>query len=194
MGFVDFELFRVASRNLKGRGFRSFLTILGVVIGIAAIVALISVGEGLNQSVSQQFQSLGTETLFVLPGGGFIESAFAKLEDDDDETIEEVRGVDFAVPLYISGQQIEFKDTRYSVTIIGVKPEKIDKLSIIGMASVAEGRNLTASDTSGVVIGSNFASNIIKEDLSLRQSIEIGGKKFKVVGILDEASQSVILK
>ncbi len=190
MGFVDFELFRVASRNLKGRGFRSFLTILGVVIGIAAIVALISVGEGLNQSVSQQFQSLGTETLFVLPGGGFIESAFAKLEDDDDETIEEVRGVDFAVPLYISGQQIEFKDTRYSVTIIGVKPEKIDKLSIIGMASVAEGRNLTASDTSGVVIGSNFASNIIKEDLSLRQSIEIGGKKFKVVGILDEATNN----
>jgi len=190
MGIVDLELFHVASKNLRGRGFRSFLTILGVVIGIAAIVALIAVGEGLNQSVSQQFQSLGTDTLFVLPGGGFIESAFAKLSDDDADTIEEVKGVDFAAAIYVSSQQIEFKDKKYGITIIGLEPEKIDKLSVIGMANVAEGRKLTESDTSGVVLGSNFSSRITKNEIGLRQSIEIEGKKFKVVGVLEEATNN----
>jgi len=190
MGLVDVELFHVAAKNLRGRRFRSFLTILGVVIGIAAIVALIAVGEGLNQSVSEQFQSLGTDTLFVLPGGGMMESMFAKLSDDDADTIEEVRGVDFAVALYVSGQQIEFKDKKYSVTIIGIEPEKIDKLSVIGMADVAEGRELTENDTSGIVLGSNFSSKTIKEEISLKQSIEIDGKKFKVVGVLDEATNN----
>ncbi len=190
MGSVDFELIQFAFKNLKGRRFRSFLTILGIVIGIAAIVALISVGEGLNQSVSEQFQALGTDTLFVLPGGGMMESMFAKLNDDDADTIEEVRGVDFAAAIYTSGQQIEFKGERYSVTIIGIEPEKIDKLAMIGMANVSEGRKLTENDTSGIVIGSKFSSRIMKNEIGLRQSIEIGGKKFKVVGILDEATNN----
>ncbi len=190
MAPVDLELIRFAFANLKGMRFRSFLTILGIVIGIAAIVALISVGEGLNQSVSQQFQSLGTDTIFVLPGGGMMESMFAKLSDDDAGTIEEVRGVDFAAAIYTSGQQIEFRGERYSVTLLGVEPEKIDKLAMIGMANVAEGRKLTENDTSGVVIGSKFASRIIKTEIGLKQSIEIGGKKFRVVGILDEATNN----
>jgi len=101
-----------------------------------------------------------------------------------------VRGVDFAAAIYTSGQQIEFRGERYSVTLLGVEPEKIDKLAMIGMANVAEGRKLTENDTSGVVIGSKFASRIIKTEIGLKQSIEIGGKKFRVVGILDEATNN----
>ena len=58
MGLIDRELFSIAFKNLKGRRLRSFLTIFGIVVGIAAIVALISIGEGLNQSVTAEFERM----------------------------------------------------------------------------------------------------------------------------------------
>jgi putative ABC transport system permease protein len=190
MAFIDAELFRVAFKNLKGRQLRSFLTILGIVIGIAAIVALISIGEGLNQSVSEQFESLGTDTLMVLPGGGLMESVFAKLSDDDVDTIEQVKGVDFAAAIYVATPQADFRGEKQSVMAIGIDIGKIDKLGFIGIAKVKEGRILAKNDTAAVVLGSNFASKVMKEEIGLRQTIELGGKKFRVAGILEEAKNS----
>jgi len=187
MALMDFELFQVAFRNIRGRQLRSFLTILGIVIGIAAIVALISVGEGLNQSVAQQFESLGTDTIIVLPGGGMMESMFAKLSDEDVDTIEKVKGVEFAAAIYATTQQVEFRGEKQSVTIIGVDSEKMSRLSFIGIATVDEGRMLTENDTSSILLGSKFASRVMKKEVGLRQTIEIGGKKFRVAGVLAEA-------
>ena len=190
MAFVDAELFRVAFKNLKGRQLRSFLTILGIVIGIAAIVALISIGEGLNQSVSEQFESLGTDTLMVLPGGGLMESVFAKLSDDDVDTIEQVKGVDFAAAIYVTTPQVEFRGEKQSVMAIGIDVDKIDKLGFIGIAEVEEGRMLTKNDTTSVILGDKFASKVMKKEIGLRQTIEIEGKKFRVAGILKEAKNT----
>lgn len=187
MAFIDLELFHVAFKNLKGRQLRSFLTILGIVIGIAAIVALISIGEGLNQSVAQEFEALGTDTIMVLPGGGMMESIFAKLSDEDVDTIEEVKGVDFAAAVYATTLQAEFRGEKQSGMVIGIDSEKMDKLGFIGIAEVEEGRMLTENDTSSVVLGSKFDSRVMKEEIGLRQAIEIGGKKFRVAGILKEA-------
>lgn len=187
MALVDVELFKVAFKNLRGRQLRSFLTILGMVIGIAAIVSLISLGEGLNQSVTQEFEALGTDTIMVLPGGGMIESVFAKLSDEDVETIEDVKGVDFAAAIYMTTQQVKVREEKQSVMIIGVNPERADQLGFIGVAEVEEGRNLTKNDVSSVVLGSKFASRIMKTDIGVRQTIEIGGEKFRVAGILEEA-------
>ena len=68
------ELFTQAQKNLRREGVRTFLTLIGVVIGIAAIVSLLSVGTGLNQSFTNQFEALGSNTIFVSPGS----AAFSK--------------------------------------------------------------------------------------------------------------------
>ena len=67
---IDQELFSIAFRNLKMHKLRSFLTLLGIVIGIAAIVALVSIGEGLNQAVTEEFEKMGLDTIAVEPGTG----------------------------------------------------------------------------------------------------------------------------
>jgi len=187
MALIDIEVFKFAFNNLRRMQLRSLLTILGIVIGIAAIVALISVGEGLNQSVADQFAQLGTDTIMVLPGSGIFESIVAKLSEEDVKTIENVRGVDFAAALYLATVQVEFEGEKQSIVAIGIDPEKIGKLGFIGIANVEEGRILTKHDAGAVIIGSNFGEKAMKKDIGLRQNLEIGGKKFRVVGILEEA-------
>ncbi len=190
MTLIDTELFHIAFKNLKGRRLRSFLTIFGIVVGIAAIVALISIGEGLNQSVTAEFEQLGTNTIMVLPGGGFMESVFAKLSDDDVDLIEDVKGVDFAAALYITSLQVEYKKEIKTVIVIGIDPEKIDQLGFIGIANVEEGRNLTPHDTTAVVIGSKFGEKVLKDDIGLKQSLKVNGDKLRIVGILEEAQNN----
>ena len=190
MAAVDFELFQVAFKNLRSRRLRSFLTILGVVIGIAAIVALISIGEGLNQSVTRQFEQLGTRTLTVQPGGGFAESTLAKLQTEDVDTIEKVKGVDFATEIYIVSKQVVFKGEKKSAVIIGIDPEKIDKLGMIGVAEIDSGRQLSKNDTTAIIVGEGFGEKILKQELRLKESLEMDGTKLRVVGVLKGAKQS----
>ena len=190
MGFYDIELLTTSVKNLRGRKFRSFLTILGIIIGIAAIVALISLGEGLNQSVSQQFESLGTNTLIILPGGSFFESVLAELQEEDTETVSKVRGVDFAAEIYVTSQQITFEKENKTISIVGIPTEKVNKLGFIGLTEVAEGRNLSEKDSSAILLGKNFGKNILKKDIHLKQSIELEGKKLRVVGILEKATNN----
>ncbi len=191
MALIDFELFQVAYRNLRARQLRSFLTILGMVIGISAIVALISLGQGLERSVSEQFESLGTNTLVVLPGGGFVESVLAKLNEKDVDTVEEVKGVNFAAAVYVTAQQIEFKGENYTTIFGGVDPDKTGKLGLIGIMEIAEGRELTKQDNTAVVVGSKFGEKVLKEDLHLKQNFEMSGTKLRVVGILEESKNNI---
>jgi putative ABC transport system permease protein len=190
MAGIDTELFTFALENLKGRQARSFLTILGIIIGIGAIVALVSIGEGLRENVSQQFDTLGTDTITVLPGANIIESVFSKLKEDDVKTVEKVRGVDFAAAIYLSSSQLEYHDEKITATIVGIDPEKLDDLGFIGIAKVEEGRILTENDSGSIVIGHKFGEKILKEEIALRQNITIEGKKFRVVGILEDAKNS----
>ncbi len=186
----DAELFKFALENLKGRQARSFLTILGIIIGIGAIVALVSIGEGLRENVSQQFETLGTDTVVVLPGANIIESVFSKLKKEDVETVEKVRGVDFAAAIYLASKQVEYHDEKITATVIGLNPKKLDELGFIGIAEIEEGRIITENDSGSIVIGHNFGEKILKEEITLRQNISIEEKKFRVVGIMEEARNS----
>ena len=187
MALIDSELFQVAFKNLKAQRLRSFLTLIGVVIGIAAIVALISIGEGLNRSVSAQFEQLGTRNLMVLPGGGFAESVLAKLRDEDVDTIEKVKGVNFAAAIYMTSQQVEYRGEKKTVIVIGIDPKKIDKLGYIGLVDMAEGRPITQQDTTNVIIGGTFGEKIMKEEINLKESLIVSGTKLRIVGITKEA-------
>ena len=69
---IDAELFTVACENLRSHKARSTLTRLGVIIGIGAIVALVSIGQGLDAAVTEQFEMLGLDTLFVEPGTSMV--------------------------------------------------------------------------------------------------------------------------
>ena len=92
------DLFRLAVTNLIHRSLRSLLTIVGILIGIAAVVSLISVGQGLQESINQQFQALGSNVLTISPGGCILSGAPGgntafPVTDDDLKAIQNSRGV-----------------------------------------------------------------------------------------------------
>jgi len=195
MGFVDAELFKVVFQNLKGQQLRSFLTLLGIVIGIAAIVALISLGEGLNASVQQEFESLGTNTIIVVPGGGFAGAFFTHLENDDVDTIESVRGIDFAAAIFMDSKQVKYGRETKTILILGVDPAKIINLGAVGFLKIGEGRLINSQDSFGVVIGNKLANETFDKPIMLKSSVElldsnISIAKLRVIGIGETSSNS----
>ncbi len=185
--FLDVELLKTAFFNLKSQRLRSTLSILGIVIGITAIVALVSLGEGLNASVQEQFRQLGTDTLTVLPGGGFVESVFAELKKDDAETIETVRGVESAVGIYLNSVRVEFKGEKKSVVIYGVDAKKAKNLEGMGMVKIEQGRDLVQQDRGSVLIGPKLADGFFENTIRLKENISVNGEKLRVIGILERA-------
>jgi len=157
------------------------------VIGIAAIIALISLGEGLNASVQSQFQQLGTDTLTVLPGGGFAESVFAELEEDDPETIESVRGVESAVGIYLASVRVEFKGEKKGVIVYGADAKKAKNLEAMGMVQIEQGRTLVEQDRGNILIGPRLAEDFFEEEIHLKENLVVNGEKLRIVGIMERA-------
>ncbi len=188
---MDFrELFFNAFENLKKQKLRSFLTLLGIIIGIGSVVALISIGEGFNKSVEKEFEKLGSNTLIVLPGSSFVSSAFAKLDEKDADRVEAVKGVESATPLYLSTENIEFKDEKKIALILGIDVKKQSLLEDLGVLTVNKGRHLASSDNYSVLIGETFAEDKFENKINLKQNLVLEGGSLKVVGITKATGQS----
>ena len=179
--------FNYGLQNLFHRQVRSWLTILGVVIGIAAIVSLITVGEGLENAIVDQFSSLGADKIRIVPEGLTGPPAgVSGLTIDDVETVEDVLGIDWVAPIIMNYGTVEY-DNQEEIMIIKGYPgdlaseDKIDvDVSLIGGTWFEEG------DTAVAVIGYSTAYSVFDKDILLKTSIEIEEEKFRVVGILEQ--------
>lgn len=195
--FMDFEIIQVASNNLRHQGIRSYLTLLGIVIGIAAIVALISIGQGLNQSVRSEFESLGVNTVFVFPGNisqtgeSATVGSSINITDSDVRNIENILGVEEVVPIYSTYSVVEFSGQKVSTSILAADPGKFRALESTGFIDVKEGRTFQKGDVYSVVVGETFAENAFDKEIKVRNVLEIGGKSYRVVGIQSGQGQSI---
>jgi len=188
------EYFLLAVRNFTRRKLRSWLTVLGIVIGIAAVVALISVTLGLQYSITEQFQKLGTNKLIVMPGGegGMMTSTLsaAKLTTKDLEIVEKTKGVDAASAMIYAYASVKFKDETRQVLVIGLPTDETSNIITEMQGFEAEkGRGLKAGDKDKVTIGNliskdSKSNGIFKKGVSLRDTLTINGQDFNVVGII----------
>src|SRR3989344_2720807 len=200
--FLDY--FFLALRNLRKRGIRSWLTMLGIFIGIAAVVSLISLGQGLETAITGQFASLSTDTLtlssaetsFGPPGA----TAVKKLTKHDLELVEQVPGVKIAIPRLVRIVKVDYNKI-VSFRYIGSMPEnqeQIDEIiSSIGL-EIAQGRMLKPNEKGKIVVGDDFVSkNSFDKEIRLGTNLNVQGKNYEVVGIMKKAStfmlNSVIL-
>ena len=107
------DYFRLAYLSARKRKIRSWLTMVGIFIGIAAVVALVSLSQGLKVAISEQFSNLGTDKILVTAsGGGFGPPGTAVsvyLTEDDQKIIQKVKGVDLVVGRLIRIVQLDFK-------------------------------------------------------------------------------------
>lgn len=196
--------FRLALNILLHSKLRSWLTIIGIVIGVAAIVAIVSIGEGAQLNVQERLGGLGADLITVSPGferasGGFrgfgggegrgggagqTTTKAKNLTKIDIQVIKSISGIGFVNGVVSGRADVSFLAETASVSVQGV-----DALawSNIITTEIGSGRYLNPGDTNAIVIGSRIAKSTFKQPLVLNRDITVGGRLFKIVGILKEA-------
>lgn len=191
---LEQESFVMAINSVKERKSRSALTILGIVIGIAAIVSLVSIGEGTKATVEQAFEGFGANKIIVIPAtqGGFgAPTMSATFSDDDVESIEKIRGVDLAIPISIQSVSVSYKDETMVLLVMGVEiDDSEDFFSDVQGYKLEHGRYPKEGDKYSVVIGNNVANDIFSKEVSIRDKLELKDQEVKVVGVLTEQGNS----
>jgi putative ABC transport system permease protein len=182
------DYFRLAFNNLRHRKKRSWLTIIGTLIGIMAVVSLISIGQGLENSIAGELNELGGNKIFISPGGGvagrFSGTTF-KLTDDDINAIRNTRGVEETVGLVSGSRQVEYDDESQFVSISGlpVAGTEGDLARRFTSVEIIEGRYLRPNDRSSAIISESTAEDRFEDEVELRSKLDLNGTEFSVVGI-----------
>ncbi len=183
------EYFYIALRGLRTRSLRSWLTILGIVIGVFLIISLLSLSEGLKSTINKQLQALGGEMVMVMPGGGedFLSSMIfggAKLEKADLEAIKKAEGVDTVIGYSYTGTPARYKEEAKQIAIAGLDPwkESLEIMTIFQGWDIAEGRWPVKEKE--ILIGQQIADEIFSKKVKPGSELVIKGRKFEVAGVL----------
>jgi putative ABC transport system permease protein len=192
--------FQLALNILVHAKLRSWLTILGIVIGVAAIVSIVSIGQGAQANVQASLGGLGADQITVSPGfsraeggfrggggglgGGSSLSTKKNLTDKDVAVLKTIDGVTFVNPQITGRADLTYLSETASMSVRGVDPFAWRN---IVTSELDSGRYLQQGDTGTVVIGSRIATGLFKQPLGVNRDVTIGGKSFKIVGILKAA-------
>jgi len=156
------------------------------VIGICSVFILISIGQGISASINKELEAFGSHTIIISPGtlsamstGGPQTGRFFT---QDMNWIDRVGGIDVITPFLYGRVAIEYKDEQLSATIIGIEPQNFQKA--VTTLEIADGRFLKEGDKQVLVIGDKIAKNYFKKDLQVNSAVTIGGKKYRVIGIM----------
>jgi len=188
---------RIAVRALRVNKLRSILTMLGIIIGVAAVIAMVSVGSGAQARIAEQIQSLGSNLLIVLSGsinqGGVRIGAGSQLtitEEDAWAIQREVQGVQAAAPAMRGGGQVVWGNLNWSTSIQGATPEFFEARDWPVVAGQAFGQDAVDGATKMAILGQTVARNIFGDSDPVGQVIRIKKVPFTVVGVLDKKGQT----
>ncbi len=187
---------RTAFRALTANKLRSALTILGIVIGVAAVVALMAIGNGATSSITSRIQSNGTNLISVSaarfrPNAG-SPSQFSVVTYNDYLALKAgLSNVSGIAPAYQSSYDVKQGNQDIRVQVVGATN---DYFTVHPSSTVALGRNINASDNSELnrvaVIGSQTSSDLFQGLNPVNRSVKINGVNFKVVGVLKQQDSS----
>jgi putative ABC transport system permease protein len=189
---------RIAVRALWRNKLRSFLTALGIVIGVAAVIAMVAIGEGARAKVEEQFSAMGSNLLIVMPGTSTTSGARGgsgtqpTLTWDDLKAIQtEVSSVHEAAPQLRSSSQIMSEDSNWSTQIYGVTPEYFS----IRTWGIATGSAFSRTDVDGglkiALLGQTVVDKLYLPGVDpVGQTVRIRNIPFIVAGVMEKKGQS----
>lgn len=195
---IDFHsTFIIALRSLRINKMRSILTSLGIIIGVSAVIIMLSIGEGAKAKISKDIASQGTNILMVMSGsstsggvrmGGGTQPTL-KLKDSD-AILKNCPSISSVAPIVSEVKQLIFSNQNWSTSVYGVT----SSYQSVNNWGVQEGRGITDEDdknaTKVVVLGSTVVTNLFGDLDPVGKIIRIAGSPFKVVGILESKGQS----
>jgi putative ABC transport system permease protein len=187
------ESFVIAMRSLLANKLRSVLTMLGIIIGVGAVISLMSIGRGVEATVISTFEQLGTNVLYVMPrspeisGFAGFSPAFASqsLTLDDADALKRIQAVAAVAPVNENFVQITRGGESLSVVLDGATPEyqQVYAYSIRAGQFISE-RNVSSRD-SVVVLGAQTARELFGSRDPLGERVNIKGMRFTVIGVLE---------
>lgn len=182
------DIFKYSFESLKHRQMRSWLTILGIVIGIASVVALLSIGEGFNAEVNRQLNALGSNTISIAPNtdpfaNPFMSASSGKLWESDAERLKRIPEITEISRVVYGRASVGYKDKNITTLVMGIDPDVFKKMSAIEIES---GRFLQGNDRRVVAVGGQFAEDAFgsKNRLAVGTYLLINGEKYPIIAVL----------
>ncbi len=188
------EQILLSLRNLRRRKLRSWLTILGIIIGIATIVALISISQGMENAIEEQFANMGISNVRIVPAnlrGPPVGDLGLTTADAD--FVESIVGVEYVDPVLLQYGNVEFAGGEQYLTIVGYDASLGEKAFVDVDVNVAEGRLFSRGDKDVVIVGYDIAhdEDYFSREMRVKNNIEINGEKFRVVGVFENTGTDI---
>lgn len=191
------ESFQIALASLLANKMRSLLTMLGIIIGVGAVIAMVSIGMGVRSNVTNSIASLGSNMLIIMPGSsnrGGVRGAAGSMQTlkyDDAKAIQEkIPDVEYVSPTVSSSYQVVYGNNNWNTSVQGVTPE----LMSIRSLTVSYGAFISENDLQKrqrvAVIGTTVAENLFEDKDPVGQNIRINNQPYKVIGLLKSKGQS----
>lgn len=189
------ERLKLALVGVSSNKFRSFLTLLGIIIGVGAVILMVSLGSGTQKVVSGQFSTLFTRQIFVFPNWDIPYQQRGKLTFDDEKLLEEATvGVEDVVPFCRDYLRIKYDGKEIDSSVAGVLENVLELTSL----KLDYGRSITQDDIKNheriAVVGENILnqlSNVQQISSLLGEGISIDGNKLIIVGILGQSASTI---
>jgi putative ABC transport system permease protein len=181
----------LAIKNINERKSRSFLTLLGICIGIMAIIALLGIGEGMQQAITGELSSL-SDTIVVstgqisadaFGGGGFEQGNGEYLTERDLSDIKRISGIKDVSSILFGPAIITFNGESTPVSLVGIDENNMEKIFGIGVLGLENGEFIKEGQQNTCVVGYNVAYEYFDDEVQIGNKIKISGNKFIVVGI-----------
>lgn len=180
------EYIKIAIKSLRTRPVRSWLTMIGVVIGVFLIMSLLSLSEGIKTAVMQQLRMMGKDLIMIFPGEinnmATMMAGGMELSEDDIEAIEKTEGVDAVVPTNYKGEVLRYGGETKTVFLGGVPWKELDILKSDMGWDLSEGR-WPISGKREIFVGYLVPKDVFPKMKVGTQAI-IKGKQFEIVGVL----------
>lgn len=199
-----FESMRIAWRALRVNTMRSILTVLGIIVGVAAVVCMVSVGAGARAQVSEKIRTLGANLLLVTPGaqntGGVRKEAGTRHTLNEEDAIairREIRMVQVAAPVLSRAAQVIAGNKNWASLVAGVNPDYL----IAREWPLRAGRAFSAAELEAgakvAIIGDMVAEQLFADQSSqapsaIGETLRIGNVPFTVIGVLDKKGQGAM--
>jgi putative ABC transport system permease protein len=183
------EAFRVAFQGLMANKLRSFLTMLGIIIGVGSVIVMVALGQGVANATQEAIAKLGTNVLTVMPNsqmrGGVSQGLGSQqtLKPDDVEEIRKLANVAAATPEVRGQVTIKFQNQNTKTTLFGASPEYFE----IRNLPFADGKAFTEDDVNRkakvAVIGDNVRETLFGSIQAVGKYVKVNGQSFRVVGV-----------
>ena len=179
---------------LQYRKLRSWLTVLGIVVGIATIVILIGLVQGLKDDITEELEGFGASTIIVTPrststvvGSSFMPTQ-GKLYLNDYERIKRLGAIEYITPVIIGRTYADYRDHELTLSVYGIYPEVFKQTT--DSVELESGRFLTDADRKSVVIGYNIAHDLFDDELQVSSKLYLSGEPYTVVGVLKKTGSA----